>query len=448
MNLIGEQFVPNKKVDKSKTTKRILLVAIILTVIAIITIMIAMVLFREKKLVIRFNGVTNSELGTILNFDENGKLYIPIRDIASYFEYESYNGNYIDKSENSNECYVETNEEVASFELKSNKLEKIDKNTQETTFFYIDEPVKLIDGKLCTTPDGIEKAYNTNFKYNADEKQITIQTMDYLIEIYTDSILESGYENISDEFNNKKSILNDLVIVEDSRGQQGVIDLQSGNEILETKYTQIQYIPTSGDFLVENNGLFGIFTSKGKEKIKLAYDDLELISQDLNMYVVKKDNKYGVINQNEKEIIPLNCDDIGVDLKTFSKNNINNNYVILENIIPVKKNDLWGLYDIEGNKLTDYKYDSFGCTSSKERNTENIIIVPDYKVIIGQKENEYVLINQYGEELLNGLTFEEIYMTIDLNDIKYFAVKNETRYNLIELLEKIQNSLNNNSKTQ
>ena len=48
----------------------------------------------------------------------------------------------------------------------------------------------MIDGKLYTTLDGIEKAYNTKFKYDANAKKITVETMQYLVQAYKDAIIE------------------------------------------------------------------------------------------------------------------------------------------------------------------------------------------------------------------------------------------------------------------
>lgn len=443
MNLVGEQFVQNKP-DKSKKLRTIILVLIVLLLISIISIVTVLMLLKEEKMVVTLDGKTNNNLKSILIMDENNKIYIPIRDIASLFEYESYNGDYINRSEDTNKCYVETNEEVAVFEVGSNKLQKIDTNTKEITYFHIDEPVQMINGKLCTTPDGIEKAYNVNFKYLEQNKKIVVETMKYLIEQYTSPLIEAGFSEVSTEFNDEKAILNNLVIVKDNKGQYGIFDIDNSKLILETKYSGISYIPITGDFLVKTNDKIGIKTNSGKDRIKVQYDGIELINQDLKMYVVKKDNKYGVINQNEKVIIPINCDGIGLDIASFSKNNLSNKYVLFDKLIPVKKDNLWGMYDIEGNQILNFEYDKFGCTSSKAKNAESILVIPDYNAIVVSKNGKYYLVDINGKELLNGTALDEVYMITELDKQTYYVVKDEKTYNAISLLEK----LNPNSKTE
>lgn len=447
MNLVGEQFVPNKP-DKSKKLRTIILVLIVLLIIGIISVVSILMLLKEEKMIVTLDGKTNNDLKSILMIDENNKIYIPIRDIASLFEYESYNGDYINRSEDTNKCYAETNEEVAVFELGSNKLQKIDTNTKEITYFYIDEPVQMINGKLYTTPDGIEKAYNVNFKHSENNKKIVVETMKYLMEQYTNPLIEAGFSEVSTKFNDEKAVLNNLVIVKDNKGQYGIFNIDNNKLILETKYSEISYIPITGDFLVKINNKIGIKTNTGKDKIKVQYDGIELISQDLKMYVVKKDNKYGVINQNEKVIIPINYNEIGIDIKSFSKNNLSNKYVILNKLIPVKKEDLCGMYDIEGNEILNCQFDKFGCTSSKAKNAESVLIIPDYNAIVVNKKGKYYLVDINGKALLNGIAFEDVYMITELDKQTYYVVKDEKTYNAISLLEKLNAQSKNNQEEQ
>lgn len=443
MNLVGEQFVPNKP-DKSKKVRTIILVLIILLIIGIISIVATLMLLKEEKMVVTLDGKANNDLKSILLIDENNKIYIPIRDIATFLGYESYNGDYINRSEDINQCYVETDEEAATFKVGSNKVEKIDNNTKQVTYFHIDEPVQMIDGKLYTTPDGIEKAYNVNFKFSANNKKIVVETMKYLIEQYTNPLIEAGFSEVSTKFNDEKAILNNLVIVKDTKNQYGIFNIQDNNLTLETKYSEISYIPNTGDFLVKIDDKIGIKTNTGKDKIKVQYDQIELINQDLKMYVVQKDKKYGVINQNEKVIIPINYEDIGIDIKNFPKNNLLNKYVLMDKLIPVKKEGLWGMYDIEGNQVLDCGFDKFGSTSSKAKNAENILIIPDYNAIVVNKKDKYYLVDVNGKGLLNGTALEDVYMITELDKQNYYVVKDEKTYNAISLLEK----LNPNSKVE
>ena len=44
--------------------------------------------------------------------ENDGTIYVPIKEISSYFGYESYNGEYGDKSEELSKCYSESENEI------------------------------------------------------------------------------------------------------------------------------------------------------------------------------------------------------------------------------------------------------------------------------------------------------------------------------------------------
>ncbi|MBR3255914.1 MAG: WG repeat-containing protein [Clostridia bacterium] len=442
MNLMDNEIKP-KKDDKTKKASRIILILMILLLIGIITIVLIMPFLKEKKLSIKLDGKEQADLKNVLQIQDDGQIYVPIRDIAQYLGYESYNGNYLNKSEDVNECYVESNQEVACFVADSNKIEKINKSNSSSSYVLADEETIFSDGKLYTTMDGIEKAFNVYFSYDVDNKKITIDTMQYLVDSYKSSVVKLGYTDISTNFEDEKAILNGLVIVKDSRNKFGILNLETNELLLETKYDIIEYMPAFNDFLVKSNENVGIVTSTGKEKIKMQYDNIALVDQDSKLYVVKKNNRFGIIDQNENIIIPISCDSLGVNSKTFENNNIKNSILLQNKIIPVKINDLWALYDKEGNKLTDFVYSGFGCTSSKARNSSSLLIIPDYTVMIGNKNKKYVLINEKGQELLNGMEFDEAYLVEEYDQTNYFVVKDDKTYNAIELLEELKKRDNN-----
>ena len=146
---------------------------------------------------------------------ENEKVYIPIRDFAAQLGYQSFNGEYNNKSEKINKCYIQSENEVANFELGSNKIYKLDlsSNSNNYEYYYASKPVKGINGILYISSDGIEQAFNISFYYNQETKRINIYTLDYLVDSYKAQILDYGYSGIVDDFANSKSILQNLLIV-------------------------------------------------------------------------------------------------------------------------------------------------------------------------------------------------------------------------------------------
>lgn len=447
MNLIGDDFVQNKP-GNSNMLKKIILISIIALVVCIVIIVIILALVKEEKKTINIDGVANDNVKKAIIYENNDNVHVSIRDISEFLGYQSYAGNYKERSENANECYVANKQEVACFVANSNVIEKINLSTKESTYFTIDENVQMKDGKLYTTPKGIATAFNVYFGVSQDKTKITIQTLPYLVEVYKKSVVEMGYKEMSSEFEDQKTILKGLAIVKDAQGQYGLVDVLNKNTILETKYSAIAYTPVTETFKVKSNGKIGIVNEKGEELIKIQYDGLQLISQASKLYVVRKDNRYGVITETEDVRIPINFQNIGNDISRFPQNEQTNKYIIADKYIPVKKEDYWGLYNVEGKQLTDFIYDDFGCTSASAKNSENVLIIPDYDIIIGKKNNKYYLINQYGEELYKGAGFDEAYIKVEEGQKYYYLVRNDKKYNALSALKSLSEKTTGSEETE
>ena len=213
MNLIEENFEKVPKEDKSKKISKIILISIILLTVLIFILLGVMVYIKQNTLRVTLDGKSNEKVKEMLWFAEDGNVYIPIKDIAEYLGYKSYNVDYSNKSEETNKCYVQSENEVASFSLNSNKIYKIVQNSTNYDYYYMDQQVRAKDGKLYASIQGIETAFNTSISYNKDSKRITIYTMPYLISSYQKSILDLGYTEMSDEFQDQKTILSNMLIV-------------------------------------------------------------------------------------------------------------------------------------------------------------------------------------------------------------------------------------------
>ena len=70
----------------------------------------------------------------MLVFENDGKIYAPIKEIASYLGYESYNGEYSQRSEEQSKCYIqnETCEEIARYIFEYIKSSKISVYNEKT----------------------------------------------------------------------------------------------------------------------------------------------------------------------------------------------------------------------------------------------------------------------------------------------------------------------------
>lgn len=418
MNLIDESFEPQKK-DNSKTISRVILAIIILLIIAIAGIFITIVYIQDSTLKLYVDGALNEKVKEMMVEEADGTIYFPIKDIASYLGYASFNGEYTDKSEDASKCYIQSENEIANFALNSNKIYKLttSNNTSNYNYFYADKPIKAMNGKLYATVDTIQEAFNISFTYDVENKDIYIYTLPYLIEAYSANILDYGYEKISEEFVNQKTVLNNMLIVS-KNSSYAVIDIK-GNAIIEPKYDYIQYLPNSGDFLVQSNNKVGIISAKKETKVPILYDSLELVDSDSGLYIAKKDNKYGIIDSNGNIKIYIEYDQIGIDISKFEKNDIKNKYLLDNGMIPVRKNQLWGAFDKNGNQILDFEYQSFGYVASTNKDAINLLIVPDYNVMVVRKDGKYTLVNSVGTELFL-VVLDDVYMTISGGEKHYY----------------------------
>ena len=448
MNLIEEEF-QNKEEKKKKRTTTIILVAIIFVFIAIIATVSYLIYLQNSTLKVLLDGKENQKIKQLLQIEEDGTVYISIKEIAGFLGYESYNGEYKEKSEETSKCYIQNENEVANFSLGSNKIYKLDltKTNENYEYEYTKKPVKAKEGILYATSEAIEKAFNISFQYDQDKNRIIMYTMPYLIQNYSGKVLDYGYTEISDVFANKKTILQDMLVVKkgENKNIYGVIDTQ-GKNVLEAKYDNITYLPDVGDFLVENNKKVGILSKNGETKVQIMYDSIELMDYDAGLYVVKKDNKYGVIDLQGKTKIYIENDEIGIDSSKFEQNNIKNKYLLADNLIPVRKDKLWGLYDKNGKQIVDFKYDSFGYIASTNKDALNLLVIPDYNVIVACKDKKYTLLNQAGKELFAPIA-DDIYMNISGGEKLYWIAVNNNRMDATKYLDQTGVSSNGNTES-
>lgn len=452
MNLIEESF-QNKEEKKKKRTTKIILAAIIFVVLIIIGIVSYLMYIKSTVMKLTLDGQANEKLKSLLVFEDDGTIYAPIKEIASYFGYESFNGEYSEKTEQPSKCYIQNQNEVANFELGETKIYKLDltqKTDGDYEYSYIKKPVKAINGVLYVSTEGLEKAFNISFDYNQEKNTIAIYTMPYLYQFYANKILDYGYVELNNEFVNQKAILkNQLVVLKDKEKKQyGVIGVD-GSAILEPKYDNITYLVNTGDYLVESNKKVGIMSQNKETKVQIIYDSIQLMDSDAGLYVAKKDDKYGVIDIRGNIKIYIENDEIGVDISKFSQNNIKNKYILANNLIPVRQDKFWGLYDKSGNQVAEYKYDSLGYIASSNKDALNLLVIPSYEVLVACKDKKYTIVNSSGEELFAPIA-DDIYMTISGGEKHYYITVNDKKMDAEEWLNKngITAKSNNNNQSQ
>lgn len=447
MQIENDEYNQTKQEKKEgiKTTT-IIAVLITATIIAVIVIICLIISMQEDELTVVIDEVSVNVPSDTFIFTDNGDIYVSIKDIAAYVGYESHNGEYKIDVEDTNKMYVEATDgtETTSFFLNSTTISKV---APDTTDDYeditISEPVSLVNDKMYIIDTGFTVAFNSLFYYDSTKNQIIIQTLPYLVTAYSEVIENYGYYEISEDFNNQKALIYGMIVAsKESNGKYGVISTD-GTEILSPRYNNIEFIESNGEFIITNSSSkVGIAYSTGKTKITVSYDDIEVMDSSLGLYLVKSNNKYGVIDSSETTIIHIEYDQIGIDTSTFSADNIKNQYILYDTIIPVKINNKWRLFDTSGNRLTTEEYDAIGFEGTNQRNS-----VENNALTIGETGTIVVGINeQYGGVDVKGNTlipirFEAIYSLTSAGSTVYYILYEGVEYNAEEYINAMKEAL-------
>lgn len=421
MELYDEESI-NKKESKLP-----MIIGICIGVLIVITIAIIFGIIYLKSTVTTINvdGKITDDIEEILYIQENengSEIYIPIRKIAKFLNYQDYSGDYKNKSEDNTKCHVTNEEETAMFILNSNILIKTRGNS-DYEYIELDEKVFDKDGDLYTTVEGIEKAFNVMFEASEDKRNINIYTMDYLIQYFATKL---KIEDYSEEFSDKKAIFENMIVVGKDK-QYGVINAGTGESVLETKYEYIQYLPATSDFLVKSNGKYGIVSKDTSIKIRIAYDEIKIMDNQNGLYLVKQNNLYGVVNTEGKTVIQPEYKEIGIDLGKYTQNGVENQYVLLDEIIPIKNVEgLWGFFNIKGEKIREFEFSGVGCTAVETNNAFPAVVMPSYKIVIVEKDKKYNIMTTEGEELIPSYILDSVCIktNTETGEIKFYMTYN------------------------
>ena len=111
MNLVNEEVRTEEK-DNSKKLAKLIIALMVILLIAIIGIFFAIIYLQDSTLKLYINGMPNETVKSMMVVEANGDVYFPIKEIAPHLGYESYNGEYTEKTEEPSKCYVQTQEEI------------------------------------------------------------------------------------------------------------------------------------------------------------------------------------------------------------------------------------------------------------------------------------------------------------------------------------------------
>lgn len=450
MEYIDPEYNEEEK-KGSKATK--ILTAGIILVLIIIMVLIYIIMQLSAN---RFSAYIDGQAITVsedLFIIENGKVYVHIEGIAKYLSYDYHSGEYKSDLEDENKCYVISKNETASFFLNSNKISKVAPETQDDYENYtISEPVKKVNDKMYILSEGVEVAFNVAFDYNQEKNTVQIYTIPNLIQSWSPKIITAGYQLVSEnDFNNNKTVLYGMfVIKKDSR--VGVINTEM-KEVVVPRYNEIEFVESTKEFFVTNaQNKVGILLSNGSTsstKISPQYDEIKVLDRNSGLYVIKTNNKYGVIDNSGTNIIYPEYEQIGINTTQFANDNIENQYLLYNNAIPVKYLNKWGLFDKSGQKILDTVYDYLGCTNStvEGKVTTNVLLIEDFEAIVVGRDKLYGVVNSQGQELIP-CALSSVYTTLKAGVEDYYMVYGEQTIDVIDYLnQNVKKTTTTNTET-
>lgn len=419
MNIYNEYHSESLNEEKKKSTRTMKILAVAIVVLFVMSMyMIYYISYvRNKQLKVFVDGAKIQPTADMI-IHEDGNVYISVNDIAEKIGYRMNNGEYKNPySEDITKCYLSNKYETASYIVDTNEIYKAiipEKNVSDVDYEYftIDKNVIFKNNKIYTTLDGLSQGCNLSCSYEESKNTVRIYTLDYLAQRYTTQI--TGAEKVFEKDNensyrNKKAILYNMMIVQSEDGKYGVSSLDN-NTVIGQKYKSITFMEQSQEFMVQTeNDLWGIITYEGATKIQPEYTSIKQIDKDRGLYLVSQNSsvgtnkvRYGIVNKNDRVVIHIEFEKIGIDKNSFSSDSIDNPYILYEKCIPVKRSNKWGLLDINGNVILPIEYEDLGCLSNSSTSSQasTLLLVPEYEAVVVKKASQYGLFNSSGEELI------------------------------------------------
>ncbi len=359
MDLLQQEINKNKD-KKISTSKKIVLVSLILCIVLLVLILLVMFLMsgeQTKNLSLTVNGSNIQITSNMFITDENGITYISLGQLSDLIGYNYLRGGYLEYIEDSTKCYLYNINQIIGFETNSDLIYKTSENSNlDYQYYKLKNKIISNNQVLYISLEDLSVGCNVIYSYSKDKNAIIIETTDNYIKNFNNSSIKLS---IDDNFNNKKAISYGMLIVSNDNQKLGIVDLNF-NTVIGAKYSSIEFDEYTQNFIISDDGKYGVISTE-KLLIEPKYQELSIINYSPLLYKVKLNNKYGILDENGDIVINNEYDQFG------SNNNIENNFTLIIKDIGEKKqtgiiaikNGKYGLINIEtGNPIVDCKADT------------------------------------------------------------------------------------------
>lgn len=404
----------------------------------------------------------------------DGERYVNLKALCELLGYNYTKGVYGEYNEDEDSCYMNNNFEIIAVTAGSQKYDKyLELGNDEITIapfeevlikndsgygesFNIEKPVKFEDGTLYAPQEYISQMFNMQVDWQ--DYRIKLYTTNYLITIAQNTMKNKGLTQMSNYYENIKALNYGYIVVGDSQTEgkdaesefYGVIDLMDGHVVISTKYDEIVFVQNSQEFYITAaNGTVGILDSKGQTVIAPSeFEKISLLDAEKKLYLVEKNLEYGVLDKQGNILVYAEYDNVGLDIKDFVKEEVDNQYLFFDKCIPVEKEGKFGLYDINGNRLLEPVYDGFGykteIKSTSSGSEQSTLLIPSYVGINGVVINlndKYGIFDVNTGGLILPTVFDKVYSIKKEGERTYYVSYNEQELELSQYLK--EQNLNN-----
>lgn len=458
--------------NRDRSKKVVMLSIVACGIFMVLLFILIMVISYQDSITEKFyiDGQLTSRLSNNIYGELNGTTYVDIREVSSILGYTYTKGEYKKYNENEDSCYLQNDFEIVALssgktsydkyiEISANAtlagIKVTSKNLngyQET--FQIEDPIIFENGRIYVPLNSLSKMLNVTIDWQQYRKRFN--TLENQVAKAQTAMTKAGYAEMSGYYENLRAIVDNLVVVGDATAAAskptskyyGVYSLANAREAISIKYDEITYSQSVGEFYITvENGTMGLLDAEGGTIIAPSeFQEISLIDHKNQLYLVKKDEEYGILNRNGKKVVYAENDRIGLDptdVEEFTLEPIENPNLLFDKCIPVEKEGKVGLYNKDGNLILNINFDGFGYKSTSASKTsgneQSVLIIPSSVGINGiviNRDDTYGIYDVKSEKILLPTSFEKIYAITQKGKTTYYMVDlGGVTYDIKEYLE-------------
>lgn len=447
--------------EKNNKRKRSVLISIVICTILVILLLISIFTIQYQESLKLKMYIDGKEIGiTSTMYRQVDEItYININEICDLLGYDSIKGEYNKYNEDEKSCYITTGYEIVSIKSDSSDFTKYTEVTAvdnmiseipvtvksengKSEKFALNNPIKYIDNAIYVPFESLQDMLNMQIDLS-QQNRIRLYTIEHIVTNAKNIISRLNYTTISGDYENLKAMVYNYAVVGDGT-HYGVVSLSTGAEIIGLKYDEITFMPNTQDFLIKANGTVGILGSDGSTVIKpTEYDEISIYDDENQLYLVKKDSKYGILNRKGKVVVYPDYDAIGYERAQNQEfvEGTGNYKVLFNEAISVKEGTKFGLFDLEGNELLPSVYDGFGYVESSSTTTSGekpVLLIPEtlgIKGVVINLNDMYGVYDLEKREIIIPCVCSKIYSVTKSAKTTYYFVYNDQEENLDQYLE-------------